>query len=43
MHDIFDAEFDAEILRLGNAAGIDLADFPRSDGEEHAPEAVPEP
>lgn len=28
MHDIFDADFDAEILRVGEAAGISMDTFP---------------
>ena len=27
MHDIFDADFDAEIMRRGPGAGIDVSDF----------------
>lgn len=37
MHDIFDAEFDAEILRRGPGAGIDVSAFAIDSGSEAAP------
>lgn len=43
MHDIFDAEFDAEIMRRGPGAGIDVSAFaliPDSDSESSAAQAA---
>jgi hypothetical protein len=34
MHDIFDAEFDEDIMRVGTQAGINLGGFPHPDEEE---------
>ncbi len=39
MHDIFDAEFDAEILRRGPGAGIDVSAFAIDSESEEAPAA----
>jgi hypothetical protein len=39
MHDIFDSEFDAEIMRRGPGAGIDLSAFLPDEEAEAAPSA----
>ncbi len=37
MHDIFDASFDEDILRVGAGAGIAMGAFARSEEEEESP------
>lgn len=39
MHDIFDAGFDEDIMRVGAGAGIKVAGFPHQDGGEPDAEA----
>jgi hypothetical protein len=41
MHDIFDAEFDAEILRRGPGAGIDVSAFAVDSHSQSETEAAP--
>lgn len=43
MHDIFTEDFDEEILRLGAAAGVRVADFPRDEDPDGSGSGGPAP